>query len=524
MDEKTDEKDEKTSKAHQADQVDNTGKARNSGQTGNTANVGDSGKAGRAGQSLGITVKKEQDFSEWYTQLIIKSELADYSPVSGCMIIRPRAYAIWESIQKFFNSEIKKLGVQNCYFPSLIPESLLSKESSHVQGFKPEVAWVTEGGDTKLSEKLAIRPTSETIMYDAYSKWIRSHKDLPIRLNQWCNVVRWEFKHPVPFLRTREFLWQEGHSAFATRQDAEHEVFQILDIYARIFEELLAIPVIKGKKSEAEKFAGALFSTSVETFLPSGRAIQGATSHCLGQNFAKAFDITFLDEKGEKQYVWQNSWGISTRTIGIMAMMHSDDNGLIIPPKVAPIEAVIVPIFSGDSKETVMNQCHEVKRLIKGYKAFVDERDYTPGWKFNDAELKGIPIRIEIGPKDVEKQQAVIVRRDTKEKLFVKLEELNGELQKALDSIQSNLYHKAKKFIDSSVQEAYSIEELNKIIESKKIAKIAWCATPQCEEDIKARCNGAKSMSTPLDAEKPESSCVVCNQDAKSMTYFAKSY
>ncbi|MBW3016354.1 proline--tRNA ligase, partial [Candidatus Woesearchaeota archaeon] len=334
----------------------------------------------------GITVKKDENISEWYTQVIQKAELAEYTGVSGCMVLRPRAFAIWEKLQAFFDGEIKKLGVRNAYFPLLIPESLLKKEAEHVEGFAPEVAWVTMGGHSELNERLAIRPTSETIMYEAYSKWIRSYRDLPLLINQWCNVLRWEFKHPVPFLRGREFLWQEGHTVHADKKGAEKEVLVILELYKRVFEDLLAVPVIKGRKSDNEKFAGADYSTSVETFAPSGKAVQAATSHHLGQRFAKSFNISFLNEKGESCLPYQNSWGFSTRSIGAMVLYHGDDNGLVIPPKVAPLHVVFVPIMFEDSKEKVVSKCHEVAKHLEktGVSVFVDDRDgYTPGWKFN---------------------------------------------------------------------------------------------------------------------------------------------
>ncbi|MBW2978709.1 proline--tRNA ligase, partial [Candidatus Woesearchaeota archaeon] len=403
-------------------------------------------------KDIGITVKKSENISEWYTQVIRKADLIEYTSVSGCLVFRPWSYAIWEEVKKFFDNHIKKRGIKNAYFPLLIPESLLKKESEHVEGFSPEVAWVNYAGNTKLNEKLAIRPTSETIMYEAYSKWIRSYRDLPLLLNQWCNVVRWEFANPVPFLRTREFLWQEGHTVHATQKGAEDEVYDILDLYKKVFEEMYAIPVLKGVKSEKEKFAGALFTTSVEAFLPSGKAIQGATSHCLGQNFSKVFDIKFIDEDEKIKYGWQNSWGISTRTIGIMIMIHGDDKGLVLPPKVAPLQAVIVPIYFKE-KGRVMESAEKIKKSLEGdFRIHLDNREeYTPGWKFNEWEMKGVPVRIEIGPKDIEKSQVILVRRDTGEKIPVLIKDLNKTLSDILQLIHDNLYSKAKKSLEDNI-------------------------------------------------------------------------
>ena len=475
-------------------------------------------------EELGITVKKDKDFSEWYTQVLQKASLIEYTDVSGCYILRPYVYEIWETIQEHFNKKIKDKGVKNAYFPLLIPESLLKKESDHVKGFTPEVAWVTESGSTKLNERLAIRPTSETIMYAAYSKWIRSHKDLPLKINQWVNVVRWEFKTPVPLLRSREFLWQEGHTAFATKEEADAEVLDILEAYREIFEDLYAIPVFKGKKSEKEKFAGALYTTSIETFLGNGKAIQCGTSHCLGQNFAKVFDINFLDEKGEKQYVWQNSWGISTRSIGIMILMHGDDKGLILPPKIAPIHVAIVPIIFEDSKKQVLKKCNEIKTKLKEFKIHIDDREgYKPGFKFNEWELKGVPIRLELGPKDLEKDQVVVVRRDTGKKEFISIKELSKKIPSLLEEIQNNLLKKAKKNLEENIIEVKTINEFKKAIENKKLVKAIWCGREDCEEKIKNE-TSAKSLNIPFNQKKQKGKCFHCNAEANSFAYFGKSY
>ncbi len=479
----------------------------------------------REKQEVGLTVVKEKDISEWYTQLLQKAELIEYSDVSGCYIIRPRAYFIWEQIQKFLDKKFKESGVKNSYFPLFIPESLLKKESEHVEGFSPEVAWVTETGETKLNERLAVRPTSETIMYASYAKWIRSYKDVPLRLNQWNNVIRWEFKHPVPFLRSREFLWQEGHSAFATEKAAREEANEILSYYEECYKELLAIPTLKGKKSEKEKFAGAVFSLSLEAFLPNGKAAQACTSHHLGRNFSKAFDVGFLDAEGKRQLVYQNSWGFSTRSIGIMLMIHSDDKGLVLPPTLAENKVVIVPIFFDPTREKVLKKCKDVEKVLKSFNAFLDERnEYTPGWKYNEWELKGVPLRIELGPKDLEKDQVVLVRRDTGKKEFVKVSELKKKVEESLDEMQSDLYKKAEKFLNESIMEVSDWKGFEKAMKEKKIALAPWCGDEGCETEIKDKTEGAKSLNIPFSSEMKGKRCFHCNQETKVVCYFAKSY
>lgn len=484
-------------------------------------------------KTKGITVKKSENFSEWYTQVLQKAEMMDYTKVSGSIVIRPDAYFIWEKIQEYIDERIKKLGVKNAYFPLLIPETLLKKEKEHVEGFNPEVAWVTQAGDTKLSERLAIRPTSETIMYPSFAKWIRSYRDLPLKINQWNNVVRWEFKHPVPFLRTREFLWQEGHSAFGTEEEAESEVSDILDIYSSVFEDLLAVPVLKGRKSEKEKFAGAEYTLSVEAFLPNKKAAQGATSHNLGQNFSRAFDITFLDERGQKKHVWQTSWGLSTRTIGIMAATHGDDRGLILPPKVASIQAVIVPIIFEKNKKEILKKALEIKNKLKGFRIHLDDRDYSSGWKFHEWELKGIPIRLEIGPRDIKKKQVILVRRDTLKKEVIKISALNKRVKFVLEDIQKSLYKKAEKFLKEHISDAKSIEEAKNLIEKGKIVKANWCCGESCEKEINFKTGGAKIISI-SEREKPrgklsrsglfKGKCFNCKKPAETVIYIAKSY
>ncbi len=474
----------------------------------------------------GITVKKSENFDEWYVQVIIKSGFADYSSVSGCLVYRPTAYATWEAIRRIADDDFRKIGVQNAYFPMFIPERLLQKEKDHVEGFSPEVAWVTQTGDTKLEERLAVRPTSETIMYESYAKWIRSWRDLPLRINQFNNVVRWEFKHPTPFLRTREFLWNEGHTAFATKDEAGAERDQILGIYKKITEDYLALPGIIGRKSDKEKFAGALESYSIEHLLPDGKAIQGPDFHSDGQNFAKAFDISFLDSAGKKQYVWQNTWAITTREIGVMVATHSDDKGLVLPPKIANIQAVIVPIFDDKSKALVSGEAKKLEEKLRGKaRVFLDDRDYcTPGWKFNEWELKGVPLRIEIGPKDIQKGQVVLVRRDESRKSFVAMEKLEEEVTKQLDDMQNSLYKKALTFMQNSTHRVKTYDEFKDVLEKKRgFLQADWCMESDCEDKIKEE-TGAKVTNIPLEQKDKPGKCIYCGKDAKIIANFAKSY
>jgi len=475
---------------------------------------------------LGISAPKNENFSEWYQQVVLKAELADYTKVSGCTVFRPYSYAIWEKIQAFLDEKFKKSGVKNAYFPLFIPESLLMKEQEHVEGFSPEVAWVTHAGDDELSEKLAVRPTSETIMYDSYAKWIRSYNDLPLRLNQWCSVVRWEFKYPMPFLRTREFLWQEGHTVFAAREEAEAEVVEILDYYAQAYEELLAIPVIKGRKTEKEKFAGAVYTTTVETFLPIGKAIQGATSHFLGQNFSKAFGIKFLNRSEKQEFGWQNSWGFTTRSIGVSIIMHGDDKGIVLPPRVAPVQVVIVPIIFDKTKDVVIAKANELKTLLSQFRVELDAREnYSAGWKFNYWEMKGVPVRVEIGPKDIEKNQAVIVRRDTGEKTFVPLSKLEDEIGKILDDIQKSLFEKAKTGIKENTVKVSDWESFMKAAGKRKLILAPHCGEAECEEEIKYETGGVKALCIPFEQPKENpGTCPKCGKKGKYWAYFAKSY
>ena len=476
----------------------------------------------------GVTVKKSQDFSEWYVEVILKAGLADYAPVKGCMIIREDAYAIWEKIQETFNQRIKASGHRNVYFPMFIPESLLKKEAAHFAGFTPEVAWISQGGDSELEEKVAIRPTSETIMYATFSKWIRSWRDLPIKINQWCNIVRWETKSTRLFLRTREFLWQEGHTAHATKEEAEAEVMYALGEYKNIMENYLAIPVIAGVKSESEKFAGAVYTTSLEAMMPDGKALQMGTSHNLGQNFGKVFDVKYIGEDKMDHYVWQTSWGISTRLIGAMVMVHGDDKGLVFPPKVAPTQIVVVPIpFKGAEAAMVIAKAKEItdKLKAKGFSVILDDREeYTPGWKFNQWELKGVPVRVEIGPRDLKQGQVVMVRRDTGQKTPVKEAEISETAEKLLQEIQENLFSKAKALMQEKTTTVQSYEEFKKVLCDKGgFLKAAWCGSAECEAKIKEE-TGATIRVLPFEKEEPKTGCIYCGQTAKDTVYFARSY
>jgi prolyl-tRNA synthetase len=476
----------------------------------------------------GVTVKKSQDFSEWYVQVVLKAELADYAPVKGCMIIREDAYAVWEKIQEIVNLKIKATGHKNVYFPMFIPESFLKKEAEHFEGFTPEVAWITQGGDSPLDEKLAVRPTSETIMYATFSKWIRSWRDLPLKINQWCNIVRWETKATKLFLRTREFLWQEGHTAHATCEEAEAEVLYALNEYKDVIENYLAIPVVIGTKSDSEKFAGALYTTALESIMPDGKALQMGTSHNLGQHFAKVFDVKFIGEDKQDHFVWQTSWGITTRLIGAMVMIHGDDKGLVMPPKVAPTQVVIVPIpFKGLEAEAIASKTKEISETLKthGVSVFLDDRnEYTPGWKFHQWELKGIPIRIELGPRDLKQSQVVMVRRDTGQKTPVNEADILSTVNKLLEEIQDNMFAKAKASLQEKTTTVQSYEEFKKVLEEKGgFIKAAWCGSPDCEAKVKEE-TGATIRVRPFQVEEPTSNCVVCAEKAKEPAYFARSY
>ncbi|MCS7106043.1 MAG: proline--tRNA ligase [Candidatus Aenigmarchaeota archaeon] len=476
----------------------------------------------------GITVRKSENFSEWYTQAVLKSKLADYGPVQGTIVFREYSYEIWEKIQSIFNEMIKRAGHKNVYFPLLIPENFLKKEAEHFKGFVPEVFWVTQAGNDKLGERLAIRPTSETIIYYFFSKWIRSWRDLPILLNQWCNVLRAEIKSTKPFIRTSEFLWQEGHTAHATKEEADREVMLILNFYKDLIENYLAIPVLVGKKTEREKFAGALYTTTLEAIMPDGKALQMGTSHNLGQNFSKPFEIKFMDKDKNEKYVWTTSWGIATRLIGALVMVHGDDKGLIIPPKVAPYKVVIIPIYyKKKEKKEIVKKCKEILEVLQENKveAILDEREeYTPGWKFNEWELKGVPLRVEVGPKDMEKKQIIVVRRDTNEKIVIKEKEIIEKIKLLLEEIQKNLFNKAKKFLEEHITLVKDYKEFKEKLEEKGgFIKACWCGKEKCEEKIKEE-TGATIRLIPFEKEKIFSNCVYCGEKAKEVVYFAKSY
>ncbi|KAK7823141.1 proline--trna ligase [Quercus suber] len=510
--------DEKKSKAGGGD-----AKKPNAGGGAKKPNVSGGGKKKEVKKEtgLGLVNRKDENFGEWYSEVVVNAELIEYYDISGCYILRPWTMAIWEEMQKFFDAEIKKMDIQNCYFPLFVSPGVLQKEKDHVEGFAPEVAWVTKSGESELEVPIAIRPTSETVMYPYYSKWIRGHRDLPLKLNQWCNVVRWEFSHPTPFIRSREFLWQEGHTAFATKAEAD--------------EEYLAIPVIKGKKSELEKFAGGLYTTSVEAFVPNtGRGIQGATSHCLGQNFAKMFEINFENEKGEKGMAWQNSWAYSTRTIGVMVMVHGDDKGLVLPPKVASVQVIVIPVpYKDADTQGIYDACSATVASLTeaGIRAKADFRDnYSPGWKYSHWELKGVPLRIEIGPKDLANNQVRAVRRDNSAKTDIPRDNLVDQVKEMLDNIQQSLFDAAKQKRDACIQTVKTWDEFVEALSQRKMIFAPWCDEEEVEVDVKARTKGemgaCKSLCSPFDQpELPEGTkCFASGKPAKKWTYWGRSY
>lgn len=463
-----------------------------------------------------------EDFAQWYTDVIKKSDLVDYSSVRGCMIIRPYGYAIWENIQKGLDARFKETGHENVYMPMFIPESLLTKEKEHVEGFAPEVAWVTHGGDEKLAERLCVRPTSETLFCDHYSNIIQSHRDLPKLYNQWCSVVRWE-KTTRPFLRSLEFLWQEGHTAHATAEEAQEETIRMLNVYADFCEEVLAIPVIKGRKTDKEKFAGAKATYTIESLMHDGKALQSGTSHNFGDGFAKAFGIQYTDKNNQLQFVHQTSWGVSTRIIGAIIMVHGDDSGLVLPPKIAPIQLVIIPV--SQHKEGVMEKANELKnRLSKIARVKIDDSDKMPGWKFSEHEMRGVPVRLEVGPKDIEKNQVVLVRRDTREKLFVSMDELETKLPEILEEVQAGLLEKARSMRDSKTFKAENFEQFEKIIsETPGFIKAMWCGDRACEDAIKEK-TSATSRCMPFGEESISDKCVCCGKPSKHLVYWGKAY
>ena len=453
---------------------------------------------------------RDVDFSQWYTDVILKSQLVDYAPVRGCMIMRPYGYAIWERIREEMDKRFKETGHENVYMPMLIPESLLLKEAEHVEGFAPEVAWVTQGGSEKLQERLAIRPTSETIFCAMYSKWVSSWRDLPMKYNQWCSVMRWE-KSTRPFLRTSEFLWQEGHTIHATAEEAQEETMKMLEVYREVAEDELAMPVLVGQKSDKEKFAGARATYSMEAMMQDGKALQAGTSHNFGTNFAEAYNIQFSNKEGKLEYVYETSWGVSTRLIGAIIMTHGDERGLKLPPRIAPIQVVIVPIAA--HKGGVLEKCAEVQKALEaeGIRVKLDDRDtLSPGFKVNDWALKGVPVRLEIGP------------RDTYEKQTVKLDELTTAIPALLDDIQKTMYQLALEFQQAHIHEAHDLDELGKAVDGG-FAKAMWCGDRACEDKIKEQFN-ATSRNMPFDQTAIDDHCVCCGKPAKKLIYFAKAY
>ena len=485
-------------------------------------------KTDGAGAAAFVTeiTPQSQDFSRWYLDVVRRAELADYSPVKGCMVIRPYGYAIWELIQQALDRRIKATGHVNAYFPLFIPEGLLHKEAEHVEGFAPQVAYVTHGGGEELEERLVVRPTSEAIIGTMYAKWVQSWRDLPILINQWANVVRWE-KVTRPFLRTTEFLWQEGHTAHETEAEAEEETRKILDLYKETVETEMAVPVVAGIKSESEKFAGALRTYSIEALMGDGRALQAGTSHNLGQNFAKAFDITFQARDKSVQHVWGTSWGMTTRLVGAAIMVHGDDSGLVLPPRVAPYQVVIVPIPRGNWQETVLPKAREIQQQLVagGVRVNLDDRDaYTPGWKFAEWELRGVPLRLEIGPKDLEKSQVLVARRDTREKLGVPMDGLVGRIGALLDEIQQNLLARAMAFRDEHTQRADTYDAFKQAMEGRPGFVIApWCGSAACEAQIKTDTQATIRI-MPLDASTPTGRCIRCDNAAQAEAWFAKAY
>jgi len=469
---------------------------------------------------------KEQNFAQWYIDVVRKAELADYTTIKGCMVIRPYGYGLWENMQKGLDERIKKTGHKNAYFPLFIPEHLLKKEAEHVEGFAPEVAWVTQGGSQQLEEKMAVRPTSEAIICSLYSKWIRSYRDLPLLINQWANIVRWE-KTTRLFLRTTEFLWQEGHTVHKTEEDAQEETLKILfEVYRDYIENDLAIPVVVGKKTSKERFAGALNTYTLEALMTDGKVLQAGTSHNLGQNFAKAFNIKYLDEDQTEKYAWQTSWGTTTRLIGAIVMVHGDDRGLRLPPKVAPVQLIIVPIMFDKTKDEVLNKAEQlIKILGKDVRVEIDARDeYKPGWKFNEWEMRGVPLRLEIGPRDMKKGQVVLVRRDTGEKVIVKEEDLKNKVQVLLTEIQENLYNLAKKFLDTNIREIADYEEFQEVIEEKKgMIKAFWCGNRACEDKVKEETK-ATIRCIPFEEENALGKCIYCGKETSTKVYFARAY
>ena len=477
-------------------------------------------------QDVGITVSKEEDFSEWYTQVVLKAKLADYAPVKGLIVLRPDGYSIWESLRSTFDKKFARNGIRNGFLPILIPESLLGKEQKHFAGFNPEVFWVTHSGTNEIGDRLALRPTSETLAYTLYSKWIQSWRDLPLKINFWNTALRAEIKATKPFLRTSEFLWQEGHTVHSTKEEAEKEVIKILDIYKNTVEEELAIPVTTGKKSEKEKFVGAEYTTTMESIMPDGKALQMGTSHFLAQNFSKPFEVKFADKDNVEHFAWQTSWGVSWRLIGAMIMAHGDDKGLVLPPKVAPMQVVIVPIYKNDNdKENVMTKVNEIANILelKNIRIHIDSREeLTPGYKFNDWELKGVPLRIEIGPKDIENQSMVLAKRYNHEKMKMGLNEVE-KIVTILDEIQTEMLKKAKTEAADNTIDIENYDEFKMKMEKGGFFNSPWCGKLDCEEKIKEE-TGAEIRVIPFNSENTSKKCIYCKQQSTSVPIFARGY
>jgi len=477
-------------------------------------------------KEVGITVSKNDNFSEWYTQVVIKAELADYAPVKGLIVLRPDGYSIWESIKESLDKKLKETGHRNGFLPVLIPESLLGKEKEHFEGFNPEVFWVTHSGNSELGDKLALRPTSETLAYSLYSKWIKSWRDLPLKINFWNTALRAEIKGTKPFLRTSEFLWQEGHTVHANKDEAEKEVADILQLYKKIIEEELAIPVITGKKSEKDKFVGAVYTTTLESLMPDGKALQMGTSHFLGQNFSKPFDIKYINENNNETFAWQTSWGVSWRLIGGMIMTHGDDKGLVLPPKVAPIQVVIIPIYySKEDKENVLQKACQIKDSLSNndIRVHLDDREQlTPGFKFNDWEMRGIPIRIEIGPKDIAKNQIVLARRHNQTKISLDIDGFTEKTLSELKNIQKEMFDAAKKILDEKVVRVSEYQQFKKELENEKMIDCSWCGNQTCEDKIKEE-TGADLRVIPSDNTKAET-CIYCKNSGTTNVLFARGY
>lgn len=465
----------------------------------------------------------EVDFTQWYTDVVKKAELMEYSTIKGFMILKPNGYALWENIQKELDKRFKDNDVENVYMPMLIPESLLQKEKDHVEGFAPEVAWVTHGGLNELQERLCIRPTSETLFCDLYKNIVHSHRDLPKIYNQWCSVVRWE-KTTRPFLRSSEFLWQEGHTAHATAEEAQEETIRMLNVYSDFCEQVLAIPVVKGQKTDKEKFAGAEATYTIEALMHDGKALQSGTSHNFGDGFAKAFGIQYADKDNKLQYVHQTSWGVSTRLIGAIIMVHGDDSGLVLPPRVAPVQTVVIPIQQ--KKEGVLEGAEEIKKTLKaaGLRVSLDERDKSPGWKFAEAEMRGVPVRVEIGPRDLAEGKCVLVRRDTREKTVVEISNVAEEVSKLLDRIQEDMFARAKAHLEAHVSDALNYDEFKDAVENKPgFIRGMWCGDEACELKIKEDTT-ATSRCMPFEQEKISDVCVCCGKPAHKLVYWGKAY